>query len=313
MLSGRRGTVALEHAIQGGIVNKKTYMIAILCICLFAGVGILSGCQKVKSTTAASTSTSAGVAKPSWSDQLITPGGTTVVIGADTNYPPFESAPKSGDEFVGFDVDLMKAIGEKTGLDFKFKTYNFDSLVAGLNGGTDFDMVTSAWTINAERQKQVDFSIPYYRNDFGVVVPKDSKLTSYKQLEKGDIVSVQTGSSAHEWAKKQFAGTGVQIKTFENTLDCFNALTAGDADMVIQDLAMSASVVSDTARNAKIVEHVSVAEYFGMGFAKNAKGAAMKTTVDATLKELAADGTYSRIYKKWFGVEPTFVPGDPTE
>ncbi|MBK5211356.1 MAG: amino acid ABC transporter substrate-binding protein [Coriobacteriia bacterium] len=291
-------------------MNKNTYVILVLCIGLSVCMGLLTGCQKVKTT---SVTPAAGVTKPAWASKLITPGASTVIVGADTNYPPFESAPKSGDNFVGFDVDLMKAIGKKTGLSFEFKTYNFDSLVAGLNGGTDFDMVTSAWTINAERKKQVNFSIPYYRNDFGVVVSKDSKLTSYKQLKKGDIVCVQTGSSANEWAKKQFAGTGVQIKTFENTLDCFNALTAGDAGAVIQDLAMATSVVSDSARDAKIVEHVSVAEYFGMGLAKNAKGEAMKATMDSTLKELTADGTYAKIYKKWFGVEPTFKPGDPVE
>ena len=283
---------------------KKFKGVLIACLTCMLAVGLVAGCTKAQPEVKAKETSTA----PSWASQLITPGGATVVIGADTNYPPFESAKKDGSGFEGFDVDLMNALGKKLGLKFDFKTYNFDSLVAGLNAGTDFDMVTSAWTINDERAKQVNFSTPYYRNDFGVVVSKDSKLTSYEQLKKGDIVSVQTGSSANEWAKKELAGKGIELKTFENTLDCFNALTAGDADMVIQDIAMAADVVKDDARNAKVVQDISVDEFFGMGFAKNEKGEAMRASINKALGEVVADGTYAEIYKKWFGVEPTYLP-----
>lgn len=283
---------------------KKSRGFLIACLAGMLAIGLVAGCTKAQPEEKTKTTSSA----PTWANQLITPGGTTVVVGADTNYPPFESAKKDGSGFEGFDVDLMNAIGKKLDLKFQFKTYNFDSLVAGLNAGTDFDMVTSAWTINDERSQQVNFSTPYYRNDFGVVVSKDSKITSIDQLKKGDIVSVQTGSSANEWAKKELVKKGIELKTFENTLDCFNALTAGDADMVIQDIAMAADVVKDPARNAKVIQDISVDEFFGMGFAKNAKGEAMRDSINKALDEVVADGTYKTIYKKWFGVDPTYLP-----
>lgn len=282
---------------------RGALLVALVCL---LSVGVLAGCTKAEPAEQSQAATKA--AAPDWASDLITPGGTKVIIGADTNYPPFESAKKDGSGFEGFDVDLMNAIGEKLNLTFEFKTYNFDSLVAGLNTGSDFDMVTSAWTINEERAKQVNFSTPYYRNDFGVVVSNDSKIASLGDLKKGDIVSVQTGSSAHEWAKKEFKGKGIELKTFENTLDCFNALTAGDADMVIQDIAMAADVVKDPARNAKVIQDISVDEFFGMGFAQNAKGEAMRDSINKALDEVVVDGTYAQIYKKWFGVDPTYLP-----
>lgn len=289
-------------------MKKSRGLLLVGAACVLV-LGLVAGCTKAKTEQKQDApQTSASVKAPAWASDLITSGGTKVIVGADTNYPPFESAKKDGSGFEGFDVDLMNAIGKKLGLTFEFKTYNFDSLVAGLNAGSDFDMVTSAWTINDERAKQVNFSTPYYRNDFGVVVPTDSKITSYKQLKKGDVVSVQTGSSAHDWAKKELSGKGVELKTFENTLDCFNALTAGDADMVIQDIAMAGDVVKDPARNAKVIEDISVDEFFGMGFAKNAKGEAMCASINKALDEVVADGTYAKLYKKWFGVEPTYLP-----
>lgn len=286
-------------------MKKFRGVLLVAFVCLLS-VGVLAGCTKAEPV--AKDQAAPKAATPEWASELITPGGATVIVGADTNYPPFESAIKGASGFEGFDVDLMNAIGEKLNLTFEFKTYNFDSLVAGLNAGSDFDMVTSAWTINEERAKQVNFSTPYYRNDFGVVVSNDSKIASLADLKKGDIVSVQTGSSAHEWAKKEFAGKGIELKTFENTLDCFNALTAGDADMVIQDIAMAADVVKDSARNAKVVQDISVDEFFGMGFAKNAKGDAMRESINKALDEVVSDGTYAEIYKKWFGVDPTYLP-----
>lgn len=268
-------------------------------------IGLVAGCTKAETEQPKQAEKSN---TPEWASQLITPGASKIIVGADTNYPPFESAKKDGTGFEGFDVELVAAIADKLGLTSEFKTYNFDSLIAGLNAGTDFDMVASAWTINDERAEQVNFSTPYFRNDFGVVVANDSKIASYKDLKKGDIVSVQTGSSAHEWAKKELSTKGVEIKTFDNTLDCFNALSAGDADMVIQDLSMAADVVKDPARNAKVIEDISVEEFFGMGFAKNAKGEAMLASFNKGLDEAVADGTYAKIYKKWFGVEPTYLP-----
>lgn len=284
---------------------KKTLLIVAVCFALALSAFAVTGCAKKEAVTpepAAPTSTA-----PAWADQLVTPGGKVVLMGSDTNYPPFESPADSGG-FQGFDVDLMTAIGEKMGLTFEFKTYNFDSLIAGLKTGTDFDMVMSAWTIKPERQKEVDFSTPYFRTSLGFAVPTDSALVSYKDLKAGDTVSIQLGSSAVDWAKANLP-EGVKLKQFSDTLDCFNAMTAGDAVAVIQDLPVAVDIVKDPARKSKIAEEIAVEEYFGMGFAKNEKGAAMKADIEKALLEVVEDGTYAEIYKKWFLTDPTFVPG----
>lgn len=242
---------------------------------------------------------------PAWSTDLVNEG--VITIGADTNYPPFEFADGKGG-FQGFDVDLMTEMAKILNLDFKFKTYNFDSLVAGLTAGQDFDMVMSAWTITAERAKNVNFSDPYFQNSFGVVVATDSTLKSVDDLKSGDVVSVQTGSSAHEWAKKELEPKGIELKTFENTLDCFNTISAGDAVMAIQDLTMSVEVAKDAARGIAVVDEIPVEEFFGMGFQKNALGDAMRTDVQNAMAELVENGKYAEIYKKWFLTEPSFLP-----
>lgn len=94
-----------------------------------------------------------------------------IIVGSDTAFPPFENV--EGGETVGFDVDLMKAIGEKLGLEVEFKSYKFDALITGVQGGTEFDMVASAMTITDTRKESVDFSNPYINSNQSLAVKAD--------------------------------------------------------------------------------------------------------------------------------------------
>lgn len=91
-----------------------------------------------------------------------------IIVGSDTAFPPFENV--EGGETVGFDVDLMMAIGEKLGLDVEFKSYKFDALITGVQSGTEFDMVASAMTITEERKQSIDFSDPYINSNQSLAV-----------------------------------------------------------------------------------------------------------------------------------------------
>lgn len=100
--------------------------------------------------------------------QTLTPG--KIIIGSDTAFPPFENVEEG--EIVGFDVDLMKAIGEKLGLQVEFKSYKFDALITGVQAGTEFDMIASGMTITDERKQSVDFSNPYINSNQSLAVKK---------------------------------------------------------------------------------------------------------------------------------------------
>ena len=106
--------------------------------------------------------------KPSATPTTLTKG--KIIIGSDTAFPPFENV--EGATTVGFDVDLMAAIGKQIGLETEFKTFKFDALITGLQSGTEFDMVASAMTITDERKVSVDFSDPYINSNQSLAVQK---------------------------------------------------------------------------------------------------------------------------------------------
>lgn len=93
-----------------------------------------------------------------------------IIVGSDTAFPPFENV--EGGTTVGFDVDLMNAIGEQLGLTVEFKSYKFDALITGVQAATEFDMVASAMTITEERKQSVDFSDPYINSNQSLAVKK---------------------------------------------------------------------------------------------------------------------------------------------
>jgi polar amino acid transport system substrate-binding protein len=93
-----------------------------------------------------------------------------IIVGSDTAFPPFENV--EGAAVVGFDVDLMNAIGEQLGLTVEFKSYKFDALITGVQAGTEFDMIASAMTITDERKQSVDFSNPYINSNQSLAVKK---------------------------------------------------------------------------------------------------------------------------------------------
>lgn len=107
-------------------------------------------------------------AKPAATPKTLTAG--KIIVGSDTAYPPFENVEDG--KTVGFDVDLMTAIGKQLGLTVEFKSYKFDALITGVQAGSEFDMVGSAMTITDERKQSIDFSDPYINSNQSLAVKK---------------------------------------------------------------------------------------------------------------------------------------------
>ena len=113
-------------------------------------------------------------------------------VGTNAEFPPFEYIDENG-EIAGFDVAVMKAIGEEMGYDVEFTNMEFKSLTASLKTG-GLDAVAAGMTITEDRKQSVDFSDGYYEATQCIVVSKDSPVTAMKDLE-GKKIAVQEGTT----------------------------------------------------------------------------------------------------------------------
>lgn len=221
-------------------------------------------------------------------------------VGSDTSFPPFETL--EGDTVTGFDVDLMTAIGKKLDLKVKFITANFDGLIPSVQS-KKFDAVASAMTITEERKEEVKFSNPYIDSDQSLTVKADSGIKSTSDLV-GKIVGAQTGTTGEKWAEENIKGAKDNglVKSFPTATEAFTALEAGQIQGIINDYPVSAYIVKDKQALA-LVEKIKTNEQYGFAF--NKSNTKLVDAVNKALKELKDNGEYNKIYKKWFGTEPT--------
>jgi ABC-type amino acid transport substrate-binding protein len=222
-------------------------------------------------------------------------GGEPLTVGSDIPYPPFEQG-KPG-EYTGFDIELMKAIGEKIGRKAEFQDTSFETIFRDVAQGK-FEAVISAATITEEREKAVDFSNPYYLSEQAVLVKEGSDVKSIKDLE-GQTVAAQQGTTGLELAKEELGGS--EIRPFPEGPDAVNALKAGTVEGVIIDAPVAQNAVEKSG-GVEIAEKIPTEEEYGIAVAQGEEE--LLEEINEGLEEVMDDGTYKTIYEKWFKLEP---------
>lgn len=268
---------------------------------------ILPGCGR---TDSGSSAPAGGGAAPAAGG-----GGAkqTLKVGTEATFPPFESINEQG-EFVGFDIDLVKAIGEKAGFEVQFQNLGFDALIPALASG-QIDIAAAGMSITEERKQSVDFSDPYVDAGLVIAVRQNETAITGKDTLKGKVVAVQRGSTGAEAADKLKAEGGVaDVKYFANVPLAMMELTKGGVDAVINDKPTSEVYVAKQPGQVKLLSEELESDSYGLAIRKG--NTELLTKVNAALKQLQEDGTMERLRQTHFvqsETEGTDAPAAPTE
>jgi ABC-type amino acid transport substrate-binding protein len=263
-------------------LTSKTRLTAFAAVLLVGVISlVVAGCGS-SSDDSSSTSASSG-------------GGEALTVGSDIPYPPFEQG-KPGN-YTGFDIELMEAIAEKMGRTAEFQDTSFETIFRDVAQGK-FEAVISAATITPEREKAVAFSNPYYLSEQAVLVKEGSDLKSLEDLS-GTTVGVQQGTTGQELAKEKADAS--EVRPYPEGPDAVNALKAGTVEAVIIDAPVAANAVEKSG-GVEIAEKVPTEEEYGIALAPD--NTELLGEINQGLKEVAEDGSYAKIYEKWFKLEP---------
>jgi ABC-type amino acid transport substrate-binding protein len=226
----------------------------------------------------------------------------TLIVASDLSYRPFTFF-RNG-EPAGFDIDLMREVGRKAGYDIEFKNVTFDGIIPGL-GNNLYDAAISAILITEEREKQIDFSDPYFNADQSLLVQSGSDIRSIDDLTEA-TVGVNLGTTGAELANKfQNEGKIGEVRTFDTIEDAFTALENGQVDAVINDFPSSVDRVKISDGRLEIVQTIPTGQQYGIAFPE---GSELVEPINKALEDIKKDGTYAKLYKKWFGQEPKEIP-----
>jgi len=222
----------------------------------------------------------------------------TYQVATDAAYAPFESL-NNKKEVVGFSVDILEAIAKKSGMTVKFINTPWEGIFATLSTG-DRDMVISSVTITPERKQSMDFSDPYFEAKQLIAVGKNSKVSKFTDL-KTLKVGVQTGTTGDEVIQKLQGKTSPNIKRFESTPLAIKELENGGVDAVVADNGVVVNFVANNPNSKlKMIDDATFAkEYYGIAVKKGNK--ALLEQINKGLAAIKADGTYDKIYNKYFG------------
>ncbi|HEC62928.1 MAG TPA: transporter substrate-binding domain-containing protein [Candidatus Acetothermia bacterium] len=188
------------------------------------------------------------------------------IVASDIPWAPFEMVNEAG-EFLGFDLDLMRAIAHVAGFQIQIRNIAFSAIIENVRTG-QAHIGASGFTITAEREQVVDFSIPYFLSNQAVIIRKDSGLnivTALAGLGPTKAIGAQDGTTGYYWVEDnlQAAGIDVTLKGYETYPAAIAALVAGRVDAVIQDEPASKASIAAYPDVLAIAGIINTNEYFG--------------------------------------------------
>ena len=224
-------------------------------------------------------------------------GAEVLKVGSETVYPPFEFLDSHTGKYVGFDIDLIDEVSKRAGFETQIFSMGLDGLVPALMAGS-IDVAVSALTITKERAAKVDFTKPYYESGLSIMTHADNNIKGAKDLE-GKVLCAEIGSSGSLYMSKL---PGVKLRTFNSAAEAFLEINQKGCYAMVNDKPVNEYFLTQKAsKNLKLKEVPVILAAENYGFAVQKGNDKLRARLDKALDEIRADGTYARIYKKWFG------------
>lgn len=231
---------------------------------------------------------------------LVEKGALTYGVAA--TFAPLEFQ-KDG-KLTGFDIDMIGLLAKKLSVEPKPMNMEFKGLIVALQGGR-VDMINSGMYINEQRSGQVDF-IPYLRIGTLVVVQaaNPSKITGRDNSLCGKTIAVTLGGIQETYARQDDKRcrdgglSGVTVMTMPTAQDSALTVRQGRADAFFNSTPGSVELMDKVPGVYAVVgQEFESTTQIGMAVRKG--DAAMKTALEAALKEIVADGSYKKLIETW--------------
>ncbi|ABK72437.1 ABC transporter permease subunit [Mycolicibacterium smegmatis] len=231
------------------------------------------------------------------SDEPIKAAGV-LRVGTEGVYAPFSYHDPATNELTGYDIDVVKAVADKIGVQIQFVETPWDSIFAALEANR-FDIIANEVTITDERKAKYDLSEPYSVGE-GVIVTRadDNSITSLDDL-KGKVAAENATSNWSEIARQ----AGARVEAVEGFTQAIKLLNQGRVDVVVNDsIAVYAYLAETGDTSVKIAGEVG--EKSEQGFAAR-KDSGYLPELNRALDELRADGTLAQISQKYLKADAT--------
>lgn len=222
-----------------------------------------------------------------------------LIVGFDVPAPGFWNGRATGTTIKnpsGFEYALSQAIAKQLGISkVQYLRAPFGGLFAP--APKKYDFALEEVTITAERSKVVSFSAPYFDANQGVLIRKGlTKPKSIADLKKLQLCA-QSTTTGLAYIQHKLRPAKKPLAYSPSSTAAFDAVEAGRCDALILDVPI---VVSQSKKKpgayGGVIGQIVTKEHYG---AVMDKGSKLKPSVDKAIKALKANGTISKLQRKW--------------
>jgi len=195
----------------------------------------------------------------------------------------------------GFDYDILSLFARKLSIELELRcVHNWRELIPQLTLGKG-DVIGAGMTRLDERMKEISFSDGYF--PIKVVIVTNTKNTTLNSLSdlKGKVVTSVKDTS---YLSALQSIEGIKIDTnFSDPNILLQAVSEGRINIVAVDLP-EAVIGHIFYPNLKTIDTITGLQKYGYGLSKDKPKLLIE--LNSFLKEINEDGTYQKVYKKYF-------------
>ncbi|HFI0716759.1 TPA: ABC transporter substrate-binding protein/permease [Streptococcus suis] len=224
-----------------------------------------------------------------------TPVKSSYTIVADSSFAPFEYQDETG-QYVGIDMELIKAIAEQQGFTITIQNPGFDAALNAVQAG-QADAVIAGMSITDARKEIFDFSDAYYSSNILLAVKNGSDIASYEAL-KGKTVGAKNGTASYTFLESNKDKYGYTLKPFDEASGMYDSLNSGSIDALMDDEAVLLYAIQQGRDFATPIPGEKSGEY---GFAvKKGTNPELIEMFNNGMAALVESGKYDEILNKYF-------------
>ena len=212
----------------------------------------------------------------------------TVKMITEATFPPYEFL--RGQEIVGIDVEICRAVAQKLGKNFHCETVDFDSVIPAVISGKA-DLAAAGITVTEDRKKNVDFSDPYVKTGIVVVYKKDNPFKDKDQL-KGKKIGAQGGTTSEAFVTDELKQEPERTKS---PAEAVAALKAGRVEFVIADIDPAKNCVK--GEDTLAISDFITSEEYAIAIKKGQPD--LLKAINETIAEIKADGRLEKWVKEF--------------
>lgn len=231
-----------------------------------------------------------------------------LTVGTEGVYAPFTFTDDGG-QLTGYDVEVVKALAARAGLEARFVPTPWDGIFLGLES-KKFDLIANQIGKTPEREKKYLFTQDYLVSGAQVIVKSD-RAGAFGGLDSLVGLKVGTGVGSNyskllEEFNKAHPAKPIDIKYYDgNITTVLQDIAAGRLDATVNDRLTVGYSAKKLGVAVKLVGAPIALVPSHFVVRRGAEGEALARKLDEALAALKKDGTLAQLSVKWFGADYT--------